>query len=78
MWYILFGDDVGEMGSPEMAQPLSVSVVCPTCGKLLVGPRGPKAQLIDMLSCSEHGEVGKFEDIIERMSEKRIETLKTR
>jgi hypothetical protein len=60
---------LGEMGSPEMAQPLSVSVVCPTCGNALVGPRGSKAHLGDMLSCSEHGEVGRFEDMIQKLSQ---------
>ena len=52
-----------------MAEPIKISVVCPTCGNVLVGPRGPKAQLSDMLSCSEHGEVGRFEDMIQKLSE---------
>ena len=52
-----------------MAEPLKISMVCPTCGNLLVGPKGPRAQLTDMLSCSEHGEVGRFEELIQGFSE---------
>jgi hypothetical protein len=52
-----------------MAEPLNIAVVCPTCGGQLVGPRGPKAQLSDILSCSQHGEVGRFDDMIQKLSE---------
>jgi hypothetical protein len=43
-----------------MAQPLTVSMVCPTCGRQLVGPKGTRAQLSDTLSSTEHGAVGRF------------------
>ena len=56
-------------GSPEMAQPLTISMVCPKCGSQLVGPRGTRAQLSDTLSCPEHGEVGRFDDMIQKLSE---------
>jgi hypothetical protein len=52
-----------------MAEPLKISMMCPTCGSQLVGPHGPRAQLSDMLSCSEHGEVGRFEELIQQSSE---------
>jgi hypothetical protein len=52
-----------------MAEPIKVAMVCPTCGSQLVGPKGPRAQLSDPLSCPEHGEVGRFDDMIQRLSE---------
>jgi hypothetical protein len=52
-----------------MAQPLTISVVCSTCGSQLVGPKGPRAQLTDVLSCPQHGEVGRFQDMIQTLSE---------
>jgi hypothetical protein len=52
-----------------MAQPLTVSMVCPTCGRQLVGPKGTRAQLSDTLGCTEHGAVGRFEELIQQTSE---------
>jgi uncharacterized protein YbaR (Trm112 family) len=65
MWYV---DDL--LGGPEMAEVFPIGVVCPQCGKQLVGARGTdKAPLTDVLSCPEHGEVGRFEDLIQRLSD---------
>jgi hypothetical protein len=56
--------------SPKMAEVLSIGLVCPKCGKQLVGARGTnKAPLTDTLSCPEHGEVGRFEELIQQSSE---------
>jgi hypothetical protein len=56
--------------SPEMAEVLLIGLVCPKCGKQLVGARGTnKAPLTDTLSCHEHGEVGRFEELIQQSSE---------
>jgi hypothetical protein len=52
-----------------MAEPLNISMVCPKCGSQLVGPRGPRAQLSDILHCPEHGEIGRFEELIQKTSE---------
>jgi uncharacterized protein YbaR (Trm112 family) len=49
---------------------LSIAIVCPKCGKQLVGASGTnRAPLTDMLSCPDHGEVGKFDDMIQKLSE---------
>jgi hypothetical protein len=57
-------------GPPEMTEILSIGLVCPKCGKQLVGPRGTnRAALTDTLSCPEHGEIGLFKDMIQKLSE---------
>jgi hypothetical protein len=53
-----------------MAEVLSIGIVCSKCGKQLVGARGTnKAPLTDVLSCPEHGEIGRFEKLIQQISE---------
>jgi uncharacterized protein YbaR (Trm112 family) len=52
------------------AELLSIGMVCPKCGQNLVGPRGTnKAQLTDILSCPDHGDVGQFEKMIQKLGE---------
>jgi hypothetical protein len=49
---------------------LSIAMVCAKCGQQLVGARGTnRAPLTDMLSCPDHGEVGRFEELIQQSSE---------
>ncbi len=44
---------------------------CPKCGHLLVGPADrQEAQLGDVLSCPEHGEIGLREEVIVEASNK--------
>ena len=53
-----------------MAVLLSVGMVCPKCRQNLVGPNGTnRAALSDMLSCPNHGNIGRFEDMIQKSSD---------
>lgn len=53
-----------------MEESIRVGLVCPKCGQKLLAPDGKsEAQLSDTLRCPIHGDVGRFEELINEASQ---------